>query len=71
MKRSFGLTKDLAGFVLTFFGAVVAIVGAVLAWPALVAVVFGGMNSGHGLGVVFLIPLGLGIAWLGNKLESK
>jgi hypothetical protein len=70
MKRNFGITKELLGLLLILAGGVVAIVGAVLAFPALLAVIFGGVTSGQGLGVLGVLLLGGFIMWLGVKLQG-
>jgi hypothetical protein len=70
MRRNFGLSKELFGLLLILAGGVVTIIGAVLAFPALLAVVFGGVTSGQGLGVLGLAPLGAFIMWLGTKLQG-
>jgi hypothetical protein len=70
MKRNFGFTKELFGLLLILAGAVVAIIGAVLAFPALLAVIFGGVTSEQGLGVLGLLPLGAFFMWLGTKLQG-
>jgi hypothetical protein len=70
MKRNFGFTKELVGLLLILAGGVVTLIGAALALPALLAVIFGGITSGQGLWTLGLLPLGAFIIWLGQKLQG-
>lgn len=47
-KNSVG--KAVVGFLLTIAGVVIGLVGALLAWPALIAVALGGASVGQALG---------------------